>query len=126
MGATVVGSASFGKEDQREAVSEGLDSAVEAGYGVAGAGLINGDLAGAVEVPADKGDLPEALFGEDAELEGEFGEEDGSVVVAEVVGGVDGGFVLEELFFVDEGDGGEAEEEQAAGPEVSDEVLLVA
>jgi hypothetical protein len=126
MSAAVVGSASFGEEDEREPVLEGLDSAVEAGYGVAGAGLINGDLAGAVEVPADKGDLPEALFGEDAELEGEFGEEDGCVVVAEVVGGVDGGFVLVELLFVDEGDGGEAEEEQAAGPEVSDEVLLVA
>src|ERR1700733_13937552 len=126
MGAAVVGSASFGEEDQPEAVLEGLDSAVEAGYGVAGAGLIDGDLAGAVEVPADEGDLPEALFGEDAELEGEFGEEDGGVVVAEVVGGVGGGFVFVELLFVDEGDGGEAEEEQATGPEVGDEVLLAA
>ena len=93
-----------------------LDAAVEAGYGVAGAGLVDGDLAGAVEVPADEGDLPEGLLGEDAELEGELGEEDGGVVVAEVVGGVDGGLVLVELLFVDERDGGEADEEQDCGP----------
>ena len=40
-----------------------------------------------------KGDLPEGLLGQDAELEGELGEEDGGVVVAEVVGGVDGDLV---------------------------------
>jgi hypothetical protein len=43
-----------------------------------------------------------------------------------VVGGVDGGFVLVELLFVDESDGGETDEEQAASPDVRDEVLLAA
>ncbi len=126
MGSAVGGAASFGEEDEGQAVFEGLDAAVEAGYGVAGAGLVDGDLAGAVEVPADEGDLPKALFGEDAELEGEFGEEDGGVVVAEVVGGVDGGLVLVELLFIDEADGGEADEKQGASPDVGDEVLLAA
>ena len=124
MGAAVGGAASFGKEDEGKAVFEGLDSAVEAGYGCAGAGLVDGDLAGAVEVPADEGDLPETLFGEDAELKGEFGEEDGGIEVAEMVGGVDGGFVLVKLLLIKEGDGGEADEEQGAGPDVGDEVLL--
>ena len=44
------------------------------------------------------GDLPERLLGEDAELEGQAGEEDRRVHVAEVVGGVDGGLVDVELF----------------------------
>ncbi len=66
------------------------------------------------------------MFGEDAELEGELGEEDGGVHVAEVVGGVNGYFVLVELLFVDELYGGEADEEEAAGPDVGYGVLLVA
>ncbi len=126
VGVAVGGAASFGEEDEGHAVFEGVDAAVEAGGGVAGAGLVDGDLAGTVEVPANEGDLPKALFSEDAELEGEFGEEDGGVEVAEVVGGVDGGLVLVELLFIDEGDGGEADEEQGAGPDVGDEVLLAA
>ena len=55
---------------------------------------VDGDLAGAVEIPADERDLPEDLLGQNAELEGELGEEDGGVHVAEVVGGVDGGLVF--------------------------------
>ncbi len=53
--------------------------------------MVDRDLTGAVQVPADEGDLPEGLLGEDAELEGEVGEEDGGVHVGEVVGGEDGG-----------------------------------
>ena len=58
---------------------------------------VDGNLAGVVEVPADEGSLPEGLLGEDAELEGQPGEEDRRVHVAEVVGGVDGGLVYVEL-----------------------------
>ena len=122
----VGGAASFGEEDEGEAGLRVATPRLRLATDVAGAGLVDGDLAGVVEVPADEGDLPEGLLGEDAELEGEFGEEDGRVVVAEVVGGVDGGFVHVELFCADELDGGEADEEQGAGPEVGDGVLLAA
>ncbi len=79
-----------------------------------------------VEVPADEGDLPEVLLGEDAELEGQLGEEDGRVVVAEVVGGVDGDLVEAEFFGADELDGREADEQQDPGPDAGDGVLLAA
>lgn len=85
VGAAVGGAAPFGEEDEGKAMFKGVDAAVEAGYGVAGARLVDGDLAGAVEIPADKGNFPKGLFGEDAELEGKFGKEDGSVEIAEVV-----------------------------------------
>ena len=42
-------------------------------------------------MPADEGDLPEGLFGKDAELEGKMGEEDGRIHVREMVGSEDGG-----------------------------------
>ncbi len=120
------GAASFGEEDEREALFEGGDSAVEAGDEGAGTVGVDGDLAGVVEVPADEGDLPEGLLGEDAELEGKPGEEDRGVHVAEVVGGVDGGFVDVELFAADDFDGREADEQEGSGPEAGDEVLLAA
>jgi hypothetical protein len=126
LGVPVGGAASFGEEDEGHAGVEGGDSAAEAGYGGAGAGLIDGDLAGTVEVPADEGDLPEGLFGEDAELEGELGEEDGGVVVAEVVGGVDGDIVEVKLFEADDLDGGETNVEEDFGPGAGDGVLLAA
>ncbi len=105
---------------------ERSDAAVEAGDGVSGAGLVDGDLAGAVEVPADEGSLPEGLFGEDAELEGKLAEEDRRVVVAEVVGGVDSYIVEEEFFGADDLDRRQADEEQDFGPDVRDGVLLTA
>ena len=43
-----------------------------------------------------------------------------------MVGGVDGDLVDVELFCADEFDGREADEEQDAGPELGDEVLLAA
>lgn len=43
-----------------------------------------------------------------------------------MVRGVDSGGMEAELFIPDEGDGGEAEKEQRACPEVGDEVLLAA
>ena len=73
-----------------------------------------------------KGIFQSGLFGEDAELEGELGEEDGGVVVAEMVGGVDGDLVEVELFCADELDGREADEEQDRGPDAGDGVLLAA
>jgi len=99
-------------------------AAVEAGDEGARALGVDWNLAGVVEVPADEGDLPKRLLGQDAELEGELGEEYRGVHVAEVVGGVDGGFVLVELLAVDDFDAGETDEEQRAGPKVGDEVLL--
>ncbi len=88
-----VGSAlAFGEEDERGSGLEDGHSAKEAGDGGTGAARIDGDLAGTLEVPAYEGDFPEALLGKDAELEGELGEEDWGVHVAEVVGGVYGYF----------------------------------
>src|SRR6185437_13091501 len=83
-------------------------------------------LAGAVEIPADEGNLPKRLFGEDAELEGKLGEENRGVVVTKMVRSVDGGLVFVEFFRADEGDGREADEEQNFGPGVGDSVLLAA
>ncbi len=64
------------------------------------------------------------MLGEDTELEGETGEEDWGVHVAEVIGGVDSGFVLVQLLAADDFDGREADEHEGAGPELGDEVLL--
>jgi hypothetical protein len=41
-----------------------------------------------------------------------------------MVGGVDGGFVQVELFYSDDPDRGQADEEQGAGPDMGDGVLL--
>ena len=109
LGASVGGATSFGEDDKREAMFEGVDSSAKAGDSGAGTGLIDRDLAGAVEVPADERNLPQALFGDDAELEGKFGEEDRGVVVAEVVGGVDRDRVKAKLFGSDDGDGRQAD-----------------
>ena len=76
------------------------------------------------KVPADEGNLPEALFREDAELKWKLRKEDGRVHVAEVVRGIDGGFVLAKLLGSDDLDAGEADQEEGAGPEVGDGVLL--
>jgi hypothetical protein len=43
-----------------------------------------------------------------------------------VVGGVDGGFVYVELLCADDFDGGEADEQEGAGPKASDGVLQAA
>ncbi len=120
------GAASFGKENEWEAGLEGRDAAVEAGDQGTVALEVDRDLAGVVEVPANEGDLPEGLLGEDAELEGEPGKEDRGVHVAEVVGGVDGGLVYVELLRTDDFDRGEADEQEGAGPEAGDGVLLAA
>ncbi len=120
------GAAAFGKEDQRQAVLERFDTAKQAGDGRAAGFGVDGDLAGAVEVPADEGDLPERLLGEDAELEGQLGEEDGRVVVAEMVGGVDGGVAGVQVLAADEFDGREADQQEGVGPGARDGVLLAA
>jgi hypothetical protein len=105
------GAATFGEQDKGKAGLEGSDAAVEAGDEGAGALCIDGNLAGAVEIPAYEGDLPERLLSQNAELERQAREEDRGVHVAEVVGGVDGGFVLVELFDADDADRGEADKE---------------
>src|SRR6185312_6309425 len=110
------------------------DSADETGDGGARAGGVDGHLAGAVEIPADERNFPEALLGEDAELKGEAREEHGRVHVAEVVGGVDGwerGSRFEvrgsrQVLGVDKFYGREREAEHDAGPGAGDEVLLPA
>ncbi len=71
-----------------------------------------------------KRDLPERLLGKDPELEGEAGKEDGGVHVAEVVGGVNGGFVYVELLRTDDFDRGEADEQEGAGPKACNGMLL--
>ena len=86
-----------------------------------------------------KGSFQSARLGEDAELEGQLRKEHGRVVVAEVVGGVDGeraaagpavaGFAAAQrlqFFEAFDGDGGKREEQQCAGPGARDKVLLAA
>jgi hypothetical protein len=120
------GSASFRKEDEREALFESRDAAVEAGNERAGAVHVDRNLAGVIEVPTDEGYLPEALLREDAELEREASEEDRGVHVTEVVGGVDGGFVDVELVGSNDFDRREANEQEGSGPLAGDGVLLAA
>src|ERR1700733_4672737 len=114
------------KEHKRKAVFESSDAAVKTGDERTWAFGVDRHLAGTVEVPPDKGSLPERLFGENAELEGEIGEQDRGVHVAEVVGGVDGGFVYVEFFAADNLDRRHADQQQRARPEVRDHVLLAA
>jgi hypothetical protein len=102
---TVEGATAFRKDDHGHAGLEGARSPGERGDAGAGGGLVDGDLAGAVEIPADEGDLPERSLGEDAELEGELGEDYRRVVVAEVVAGVDGGGIQGKALGVNERDG---------------------
>jgi hypothetical protein len=57
-------------------------------------------------------------------LEGQSGEEDRRVHIAEVVGGVDSGFVLVEFLYSDDFDRGQADEKQRASPCTGYGVLL--
>jgi hypothetical protein len=116
----------FRKEDKWETLFESGDSTVQAGDEGAGALGVYGHLARTIEIPADEGDLPERLLGEDAELKRELGKEDGSVHIAEMVGGVDSGFVLVKLLTTHDFNRGDADEEQGACPQMSDGVLLAA
>ena len=73
-----------------------------------------------------KGVFQRDLLRENAELERQIGEEDRRVHVAEVVRGVDGGLVHVELLAADDFDRGKADEQQGAGPDARDGVLLAA
>ena len=75
-GGALGGATTFREDEQGDAGLEGLDAAEEAGDGGAAGFGVDRNLAGALEVPADERDFPERLLGEDAELEGEFGEEE--------------------------------------------------
>jgi len=123
---TVGSAATFGEEHEREAGFERGDSAEKAGDGAAGVGGIDRDLAGVVEIPADEGNLPERLLGEDAELEGELGEEHRRIHIAEVVGDVDGGGMVAEFIGALDGDSGDGDPEDGACPGAGDDVLAAA
>ena len=84
------GAGAFREDEDAEALAEGSDTGGEAGQGGAGVGGVDGKLAGAVEIPADEGEGPELFFSEDAELEGQAGEDYRGVHVGGVVGGEDG------------------------------------
>lgn len=90
--------AAIGKDDQRHAGFESSDTAVKAGNGGADVGGVDGNLTGAVQVPAHEGNLPEVVAREDAELEGQAAEEHRRIHVAEVVAGVDSGGAGAEAF----------------------------
>jgi hypothetical protein len=81
------------------------------------------------EVPADEGDAPELFFGEDAELEGQAGEDDRGIHVGGVVGGEDGGFGRTSDVFpecqADDLETGAGEEDEARA-QASDAVLEAA
>src|ERR1700710_828335 len=66
LGLAVGGATAFRKDHEGQAGLEGCDSAAETGARGSAAGLVYGHLTRAVEVPADEGNLPEPLFGEDA------------------------------------------------------------
>ena len=78
--------AAIGKDDQRHAGFESSDTAVKAGNGGADVGGVDGNLTGAVQVPAHEGNLPEVVAREDAELEGQAAEEVGQHGVGVVHG----------------------------------------
>ena len=117
-----------GKTTEGEAGVEGSGSAEQAGDGGAGAAGVDGDLAGAVEIPADEWDqLPvEPCLGEDAELEGKAGEEGWRVHVTEVVGGVYGGLAGVAGFSMPRTvDAGEGEAQAWCGPRPGATAMLL-
>jgi len=121
-----VGSApAFRKDKDVEAVAQGADSGGEAGQGGSRVLGVDGNLAGAVEVPADEWEAPELFLGQDAELEGQAGEDDRCVHVGGVVGGEDGGFGGD-VFEADDLKAGAGEEYGRAGPNAGDAVLQAA
>ena len=104
----VGGAAAFGEDDERQAGLQRFDAAEQAGDGGAGAGLSRWGPGRSGGGTSRRRGSSRGALGEDAELEGQLGEEDGRVHVAEVVGGVDGDVVEAELFGADEFDGREA------------------
>ena len=119
------GATAFGEDEDAEAVAEGLDAGGEAGQGGAGVGGVNGDLARAVEIPADEGEGPQLFFCQDAELEGKAGEDDRRIHVRGVVGGEDGGFGGD-VFEADHLKLCAGEKDAGVGPDVGDAVLEAA
>ena len=86
---TVVGAATFRKDEEWHAGLEGTDAVGQAGDGRAR--IIDGDrdLTGAVEVPADERQLPKIASRQNAELERQRAEDGGRIHIGEVIGGVD-------------------------------------
>ena len=81
----------FGKDDQGHTGFDGLRGGRERAHGVAGVGAVDGDLAGALEMPADERQTEELDLGEDPELEGQADIKHWDVQGRGVIGGVDGG-----------------------------------
>ena len=117
------GAAAFGEDEEGHAGAKSASGATEAGKGRVRVDGVDGELAGTIEMPADEGDRPELFFGENAELEGEGGEDDGGVHIGRVVGGVDGDGMLVKVFDSVDGEATARDEEAAAGPCLSDAVL---
>ena len=115
--------ATFREDEEGHAGAEGADGTAEAGERRVGVDGVDGNLAGAIEIPADEGDGPQLFFGEDAELEGQGGEDDGRVHIGRVVGGVDGDGMLQEVFGTSDGEACAGDGEAAAGPGLGDAVL---
>ena len=122
---SVHGATAFGEDENAEASAEGADAGGEAGEGGSGVGGVDGDLAGTVEVPADEGEAPQLLFGEDAELEREAGEDDRGIHVTGVVGGEDGS-LRGNVFDADDLEAGAGPEDAGAGPATGNAVLKAA
>ena len=81
---------------------EGGDGGVEGAEGGADVGGIDGDLSGAVEVPAEDGEGEEFFFREDAKLRREMGVEQGDIHRGEMVGGIDLGQRPIDVFATDD------------------------
>ena len=92
----------FGEDDDGVSVVEGGDGGVEGTEGGADVGGIDGDLSGAVEVPAEDGEGEEFFFREDAKLRREMGVEQGDIHRGEMVGGIDLGQLPIDVFATDD------------------------
>ena len=120
---SVRGAGALGEDEEGHAGAEGADAGTETGDGRVGIDGVDGDLTGAVEVPADEGHGPELLLGQDTELEGERGEDDRRIHIGGMVGGVDGDRVLTEIFCSANGEARAGDFDAAARPDLGQAML---
>jgi hypothetical protein len=69
----------FGEEEGRDAAAEEPRRALQAGDGLGRRAAVDGDVAGAPEVPAEEGNQEDLALGRDAQLRGQVAEHDGDV-----------------------------------------------
>lgn len=95
---SVGGAGTFRKDKEGHTVAKRANSGAEAGDRCVGVDGVDRNLAGAVEMPADERHRPELFLGENAELEGQRGEDNRRVHVGRVIGRVYSHRMLAEVF----------------------------